>query len=499
MLVIWYIWTRCFWFIFNDKSPWAFIRYRLYWSFFNRWFTYDQLNFIQRFFLNTFYVYLHFLPVSSKFANNYFFNMHRNYFAPLSYKMLAYEGITQYNYKPLTNLEIFSDEILTFKNLYRGDSSFSIYDLNVIFNALNNKYYLIYYMVYIKSFYEFEEFNETNISSYSLTLMSWVAYTSTSVCNDFNVYNLNTAIGFFSYIRNLNSFTPVTTTPILPHIQIQLDSDEFLINYYKRLAKMKQNYIKKYFRFVRFSFFFGSARLSRLLVSPFTPATYASINLNWLKGIKKRLYIRFSDSSVSKYISFKTLDKYKIYYIRKNRIFNKGRYSRNRQLYRTGVYWCLWLNVIVVYGLYFFFYRFTFNFGYLWLGLAVLAFSFIFSRVCQSRFYNPTVLVSEFQLFLNWFFVLFQNFYYAIYNVYITFFENYLKHLYFNIILLRYVPLLYSTSIYKALLFFAESTRKKKSSRFVFYWQYFVGEDKSFFKIKTKIHWFKQLWKMLTT
>jgi hypothetical protein len=497
--VIWYIWTRCFWFLVNDRAPWAFIRYRLYRSFFNKWFTYDQLNFIQRFFMNTFYVYLHFLPVSSRFANNYFFNMHRNYFAPLSYKMLAYEGMVQYNYKPLINLEVFSDEVLTFKNLCTHESDIPFYDLTVILNSVSNKYYLVYYMVYTKSFYEFEEFNENNVSSHSLNLMIWVAYTSKPIYNDFHVYNLNTAFGFFNYVSKLESFTNVTTTPILPHIQIQLDSDEFLINYYKKLAKIRQNYIKRYFRFLHFSFFFGSARLSKLLVLPFNPSTYININLTWLKTLKKRLYIRFSDSSVSKYISFKTLNKYKIYYIRKNRIFNKGRYSRNRQLYRTGVYWCLWLNVIVVYGLYFFFYRFTFNFGYLWLGLALLAFSFIFSRVCQSRFYNPTILLTEFQLFLNWVFVLFQNCYSALYNLYLNFFDKYLRHLYFNIVLLQYVPMLYSTSVYKAFLFFSESTRKQKSSRFVFYWQYFVGEDKSFLKIKTKIHWFKQLWKMLTT
>jgi hypothetical protein len=50
--------------------------------------------------------------------------------------------------------------------------------------------------------------------------------------------------------------------------------------------------------------------------------------------------------------------------IRKFKVFNKGRYSRTRQLYRTGVYWCLLLNIILVVGLYFWFYRFMFNFGY---------------------------------------------------------------------------------------------------------------------------------------
>lgn len=51
--------------------------------------------------------------------------------------------------------------------------------------------------------------------------------------------------------------------------------------------------------------------------------------------------IKFSDSSMNKYISYKSLKKFNFFFLRKNRIFNKSRYSRNRQLYRTGFYWCL--------------------------------------------------------------------------------------------------------------------------------------------------------------
>lgn len=37
------------------------------------------------------------------------------------------------------------------------------------------------------------------------------------------------------------------------------------------------------------------------------------------------------------------------YFIRKSKNFNKGRYSRNRQVYRTGVYMCFYINVIALY------------------------------------------------------------------------------------------------------------------------------------------------------
>lgn len=73
--------------------------------------------------------------------------------------------------------------------------------------------------------------------------------------------------------------------------------------------------------------------------------------------------ILFNSTSIVKNINDDT--QYTLYFLRKNKSFNKGRYSRNRQNYRTGVYWCLYVNIIVLFGLYFYFYRFTFNFGYL--------------------------------------------------------------------------------------------------------------------------------------
>jgi hypothetical protein len=79
-----------------------------------------------------------------------------------------------------------------------------------------------------------------------------------------------------------------------------------------------------------------------------------------------RKLIKFSNSSVNKYLTYNNLKNFNFFFLRKNKIFNKSRYSRNRQIYRTGFYLCLWLNIIIVYLLFFIFYRFTFNFGYLW-------------------------------------------------------------------------------------------------------------------------------------
>lgn len=57
---------------------------------------------------------------------------------------------------------------------------------------------------------------------------------------------------------------------------------------------------------------------------------------------------------------------YECFFMRKTKNFNKGRYSRNRQVYRTGVYMCFYINVIALYLLWFYFYKFKFKFTYLW-------------------------------------------------------------------------------------------------------------------------------------
>jgi hypothetical protein len=99
-----------------------------------------------------------------------------------------------------------------------------------------------------------------------------------------------------------------------------------------------------------------------------------------------------------------------IMYLRASRHFNKGRYSRNRQLYRTGVYWCIWLNVVIVYGLHFYFYRVVFAFGYLWLALGLMILVMLSSRLYKYRFYNITQLSQEFKEFSNFLFILWLNF-----------------------------------------------------------------------------------------
>ncbi len=68
----------------------------------------------------------------------------------------------------------------------------------------------------------------------------------------------------------------------------------------------------------------------------------------------------------------------KFFFLRNNEIYNKSRYSRNRQTYKTGVFWCIWLTVLTVIGLYFYFYIFLIKFTYIWIFFFIFILSFFF-------------------------------------------------------------------------------------------------------------------------
>jgi hypothetical protein len=48
--------------------------------------------------------------------------------------------------------------------------------------------------------------------------------------------------------------------------------------------------------------------------------------------------IQYSNTNVMKYLDVSNLNSFDMLFLRKSKVFNKGRYSRNRQFYRTGVY-----------------------------------------------------------------------------------------------------------------------------------------------------------------
>ena len=121
--------------------------------------------------------------------------------------------------------------------------------------------------------------------------------------------------------------------------------------------------------------------------------------------VDKKLLVspKFSSTSINKFLNVQQLDNFEFQFLRKNKVYNKGRYSRCRQNYRTGVYMCMYLSVCSIFGLYYWFYKFSFNFTYLWWFFIVFVASFFFPKIVKYRLYEPTTLFNKFIDFFKWF------------------------------------------------------------------------------------------------
>ena len=244
--------------------------------------------------------------------------------------------------------------IVTFKNLYRESNYFNESSIKSSNVNLNN----------IKDVIVFCTLNNNlfaKLPNYSIDL-NYVSYIS---LKNFKSNNYSKKINlnfFFNRIININSLKADNL--------IKLKPTKIPYSNFKKKLILKQKKI--------------------ILI---TDTIKDHVSSSWL--------IKFSPSNFIKYIDSLNLNKYNILYLRKSKVFNKGRYSRNRQYYRTGVYWCLYVNIIAVVGIYFWFYRFTMNFGYLWWLLYLFIASFIIPKAIKYRFYNVfTLLNSIFKDFL---------------------------------------------------------------------------------------------------
>lgn len=55
-----------------------------------------------------------------------------------------------------------------------------------------------------------------------------------------------------------------------------------------------------------------------------------------------------------------------INYLRKTRSFNKSRFSRNRQTARVIFYFALYINILIIFGIFSVIYQITFKLSLLW-------------------------------------------------------------------------------------------------------------------------------------
>jgi hypothetical protein len=116
----------------------------------------------------------------------------------------------------------------------------------------------------------------------------------------------------------------------------------------------------------------------------------------------KTYKINYAATSCQKDVIASKIKHYDVLYLRKIRVFNKGRYSRTRQIYRTGVYWCLYVNIFAVLGLYYFFYKFTINFGYLWWFLGIFISVFALNKFIKNKYYLYFNFLPAVKSFLTW-------------------------------------------------------------------------------------------------
>lgn len=121
-------------------------------------------------------------------------------------------------------------------------------------------------------------------------------------------------------------------------------------------------------------------------------------NIDIIKNIYKNIFLikyKYNNklinksTSIDNYLNINLLKQFTVLFLRKNKVFNKGRYSRNRQYYRTGVYWCLYLNVILMVGLYFWFYKISMVFSYIWWFFFIFLLSFFIPKIVQYNLYYP--------------------------------------------------------------------------------------------------------------
>lgn len=156
-------------------------------------------------------------------------------------------------------------------------------------------------------------------------------------------------------------------------------------------------------------------------------ALYAKSYVTTAGSSVSQFVIRFRPSDLSSlYFSsfssaFSTLPLF--YFLRKHKLFNKGRYSRNRQTYRTGMYWCLWINILAVTGFYYWFYRFTMNFGYLWPFFSLFVLSFFVPRAIKYNYFYFSNTVSSLLKLLNWFYLIFSDIFFLLKNILASFFN----------------------------------------------------------------------------
>lgn len=242
-----------------------------------------------------------------------------------------------------------------------------------------------------------------NIESENISFKKVYSLKKFLLVNKFNFYS------YYSFLFLVKSNFFFSFSSIYYIIFFQNNFNGFL-KFFNNSNLTNYNGSKNYFFFFTSRFFKVSLNKTILILNRNNLDSIFSYCLKKLSFFPSIYKIKFSVSDFFKNLNSKTLSNMNILFLRKTKVFNKGRYSRNRQYYRTGVYWCLYVNIIAVVGIYFWFYRFNMNFGYLWWILYIFLFSFFFSRGLSLNLIGIFAPFRSITKSFFWFFFFLSNF-----------------------------------------------------------------------------------------
>jgi hypothetical protein len=277
-----------------------------------------------------------------------------------------------------------STKFFSVKQLYVLQCIFNKYSLNKPLNKPID-FYIITYLswkiihgIYIHLFFTFLFFLKTynllsvkEITSKNHSYSTQALFCSILDQNSFSKFNL-----FWKKWKNLKR--PVAESEV----------NEFYLNDFKKKLNiyLELGLINVYNRYVILK-----------------PKSYSPSEL--LVSFNKPLLSspKYASSTIHKNLYVSEINNFEFQFLRKNKVYNKGRYSRTRQNYRTGVYMCMYVSVISVFGLYYWFYKFSFNFTYLWWLFITFLGSFFFPKIVKYRLYEPSTILNKFFDFFRWF------------------------------------------------------------------------------------------------
>lgn len=401
-------------------------------------------------------------------------------------------------YYEINDLKFFSKQ---FKYFYK--SSILKKKLNKVLNLCfkkNNKLfikYLVLQNLFISYYFNLNSyFNFKNKSKLNLIKLNRLFHISLiRSTKKFIIFNLDKWYDWYDFNFNRNNLNYCNKK-----IKLTKQQQKKIKDFKNKKIFKWINVVFKYKKLISKFYFFFLKKFSGIIHFKFSYLNFFKVRVNKdFYKLLKYYIIKFSESSVNKHIKANNLKNYNLQFLRKNRIFNKGRYSRNRQLYRTGVYWCLWLNIIMVYGLYFIFYRFSFNFGYFWWGILFLAYSTIFSRIVKYNFFNIYYVFIEFNNLIKW--------YGSLINNLLNYIEFLLINYFIDISLINHIAkykndtlsFFYNSYYFYFIKFFKKLILKRKKTKIGYFWQGMKEKDKSFLRYKTVIHWIKEIYRLIIT